>query len=129
MKKRSIAALALMLVVAMMLTACGGGGGAATTEIRMATGGTSGTYYAFGGIVSGVLDEKMETASVTVHSSGASKANIYEIIDGEAELALVQNDVAYYAYQGTDLFADVGAQEGFSAMAAIYAEVCQVVAT
>ena len=75
------------------------------TNLKMATGGTTGTYYAFSGTISQVLAEKVDNLSFDVQSTGASKANIYLISDKEADIAIVQNDVMYYAYNGTDLFA------------------------
>ena len=83
-------------------------------KIRFATGGTTGTYYAYGGVISQTLQEVLPDISLTVHSSGASKANIFEIVDGEADMALVQNDVADYAYKGTDLFEKDGPSIGRS---------------
>ena len=118
MKKIS-AVLALVLVLALMLTACG------TENIRVATGGNTGTYYAFGTAVANILGEKTGY-NFTVQSTGASKANIQLIAAGEVELAIAQNDVMDYAYNGTDLFAGEQTQD-FSAMAALYAEVVQIV--
>ena len=118
MKKIS-AILALVLVLALMLTACG------SENIRVATGGNTGTYYAFGTAVANILGEKTGY-NFTVQSTGASKANIQLIAAGEVELAIAQNDVMDYAYNGTDLFAGEQTQD-FSAMAALYAEVVQIV--
>ena len=92
----------------------------------MATGGTTGTYYAFGGVVSQVLSSKIDNLNFDVQSTGASKANIYLVADKEADIAIVQNDVMYYAHKGIDLF-DGEVVEGFSAMAGCYAEVVQIV--
>ena len=122
MTKKVFAALAL--VAAVSLAGCGNSANSTNTantkdaassaakttdnknakKIRFATGGTTGTYYAYGGVISQTLQEVLPDISLTVHSSGASKANIFEIVDGEADMALVQNDVADYAYKGTDLF-------------------------
>ncbi|HOP72132.1 MAG TPA: TAXI family TRAP transporter solute-binding subunit [Thermoclostridium caenicola] len=113
--------VALMLLCAMLLTGCGG-----SKSLKMATGGTTGTYYAYGGTVSQVLSSKLNNVKFDVQSTGASKANIYLVSDGEADIAIVQNDVMYYAYNGTDLFAGEKVS-GFSAMAGLYAEVCQIV--
>lgn len=129
MKKRAM--LALVLVVALALASCGG----TTTEsdgttkignVRLATGGNTGTYYAFGTAVAQVLGEKT-TAKFNVQSTGASKANIQLIADGEVEIAIVQNDVMDYAYNGTELFDGETITE-FSALGACYAEVCQIIA-
>lgn len=150
--KKSISALtALTLSAAMVLTACSGGGTTATTtaaakdgaaattaaaapsgdavKLTMGTGGTTGTYYAFGGVIANVLNGKNVGVNINVQSTGASKANIYLVNDGEADLAIVQNDVMDYGYKGTDLFAEEGAADQFTTVAALYAEVCQVVST
>ncbi len=123
MKKRTpIMCLSVILLVVISLTGCSG-----KQTLKMATGGTTGTYYAFSGTISQVLAEKVDNLSFDVQSTGASKANIYLISDKEADIAIVQNDVMYYAYNGTDLFAGEKVS-GFSAMAGCYAEVCQIVA-
>lgn len=121
-KKTSILFLTMMLTVIMIISGCGG-----KVSLKMATGGTTGTYYAYSGAVSQVLASKLNNVSFDVQSTGASKANIYLVADKEADIAIVQNDVMYYASKGIDLFADEGAVEGFSAMAGCYAEVCQIV--
>ncbi|MDR1302717.1 MAG: TAXI family TRAP transporter solute-binding subunit [Treponema sp.] len=95
-------------------------------QIRMATGGNTGTYYSFGSAVGQILTEKTKIP-ITIQSTGASKANIQLIAAGEVELAIVQNDVMDYAYRGVDLFNGEKITD-FSTMAALYAEVCQVVA-
>ena len=151
MKKRTLSAvLAALLVLMLAMSACGGTtttttpdpapaeseapvetDGTVLTEaadLKLATGGTTGTYYAFGGIVAGVLEANIEGLTCTVHDSGASKSNVFELIDGDADLAFAQNDVTWYALSGTDLFANDGAQEGFSVIAGLYPEVVQIVA-
>jgi TRAP-type uncharacterized transport system substrate-binding protein len=40
---------------------------------------------------------------LTVESTGASVANMQLLTEGKVQLALVQNDIAYYAAQGTTL--------------------------
>ncbi len=121
-KKTSILFLSIMLAVIMIISGCGG-----KVSLKMATGGTTGTYYAYSGAVSQVLASKLNNVSFDVQSTGASKANIYLVADKEADIAIVQNDVMYYASKGIDLFEGEGAVEGFSAMAGCYAEVCQIV--
>lgn len=125
MKKRLAALTAMLLIVAMVFTACGG----SSADLKMATGGTTGTYYSFGGIVAGAFEANNEDIKCTVHDSGASKSNIFELIDGDAELAFCQNDVTYYALTGTDLFAAEGAQTGFAVIAGLYPEIVQIVST
>ena len=96
------------------------------SRVRMATGGNTGTYYAFGTAVGQILSDQTKIP-ITIQSTGASKANIQLIAANEVEIAIVQNDVMYYAYEGVDLFSGEKITN-FSTMAALYAEVCQVVA-
>ena len=145
MKKKLAIALSLILAFAMLLcTACVGGSGDDTTttnpnndavasgdlssiKINVGTGGSTGTYYGFCNVISSLLKEKTG-ANLMIQSSGASKANILDIDDNIVDMAIVQNDVMDYAYNGTSLFADIGAIDSFSTLGAAYAEVCQIVA-
>jgi TRAP transporter TAXI family solute receptor len=118
---KNVGLLALALFLSFGMIACKG----KTEQVRMATGGSTGTYYAFGSALGQILSEKTKI-TITVQSTGASKANIQLIEAGEVELAIVQNDVMDYAYRGVDLF-NGEKITSFSTMAALYAEVCQIV--
>ena len=93
--------------------------------ITVGTGGTTGTYYAFTTAVGQILNTDAYTFNVI--STGGSQANIEMIADGEAQFAIVQNDVMNYAYEGTNGFAEP--ITSFSAVACVYSEICQLVAT
>ena len=121
MKKIGLAGVLILLLILGMI-ACG-----KTEQVRMATGGSAGTYYAYGSAVSQILNEKT-SIPITVQSTGASRANIQLINAGEVEMAVVQNDVMDYAWRGVDLF-NGEKINSFNTMAALYAEVCQVVAS
>ncbi len=141
MKKKLAVILSIVLVIAtLFLTACSGkndtkepanealaNGDLSSISINVGTGGSTGTYYGFCNVISTILKEKTG-ANLQIQSSGASKANILDIDDGIVDMAIVQNDVMDYAYNGTSLFADVGAINSFSTLGAAYAEVCQIVA-
>ena len=130
MKKRLVVVLAVILAfTSVFFAGCGDNKGdtAATTEINIGSGGTTGTYYGFCNVVATVINEKTDM-NLTVQSSGASKANILDIDDGIVQMAIVQNDVMDYAYNGTSLFESDGAIKSFSTLGAVYAEVCQIVA-
>ena len=81
MRKRFSAAIALALSCAMMLTACSGSKPAETTaaaapsgdvqKLTMGTGGTTGTYYAYGGVIANVLNSKDIGVNINVQSTGA----------------------------------------------------------
>ncbi len=137
MKKKLAIALSLILVFAMLFcTSCGGSktpeapaadGDLSSIKIQVGTGGSTGTYYGFCNVISTILKEKTG-ANLVINSSGASKANILDIDDGVVDMAIVQNDVMDYAYNGTSLFVNDGAIKSFSTLGAAYAEVCQIVA-
>ena len=93
-----------------------------------ATGGTSGTYYSFGGAIANIWNSNIEAMNVTAQSTGASAENLRLLNMHEADLALVQNDVMYYAYNGTDIF-DGEVLTNFSAMLTLYPEIVQIAAT
>lgn len=123
MKKGFIKVLGVILASTTILAACGDKG----TEVKLATGGNTGTYYSYGTAIGQIIGAK-EDISFNIQSTGASKANIQLIDAGEVDMAIVQNDVMDYAFNGSDLFVEDGAVTGFSAMAAVYAEVVQIVA-
>lgn len=127
--KKFLAAFAAFALIATSLAGCGGGSSAeGPVSLTLATGGDSGTYYAVGGVLGTTLSPKLEKSTVAAVTSGASKANIQMIDMEEAQLAIVQNDVMTYAINGTDLF-EGEKYESFSAVASLYAETCQIVAT
>ena len=134
--------LAVLLAALMLFTlaACGGNGddtnttngdvneapeAEVITNIVTGTGGNQGTYYAFTTAVGQILST--DDYKFVVQSTGGSQANIEMIEDGEAQFAIVQNDVMNYAYEGTNGFA--APITCFSAIGCVYAEVCQVIAT
>ncbi|MDR0723250.1 MAG: TAXI family TRAP transporter solute-binding subunit [Treponema sp.] len=123
MKRTRVIAVSVLLALVMGVNVYAK---ASKDQLRMATGGNTGTYYAFGSAVGQILTEKTNIP-ITIQSTGASKANIQLIAAGEVEIAIVQNDVMDYAYRGVDLFNGEKITD-FSTMAALYAEVCQVVA-
>ena len=115
--------LALVLCLAMVfgLTACGGSG-----AMTMGTGGTAGTYYAYGGI----LGNQIKTSTgitINVVSTDGSKANILGIDAGNYQLATVQSDVMAYAAAGSRSFESEGALDSFRVIGGLYAEALQLV--
>ena len=101
---------------------------AAAVDAVLATGGTSGTYYAVGGVLQTVLGSKLSLLNLTVESTGASKANVNMMTDGEAQLAILQSDVLNYAHEGTFTFKDTGAETSALWVMGIYNETVQILA-
>ncbi len=94
----------------------------------LATGGTSGTYYPFGGAIANIWNTNIENMNVTAQATGASAENLRLISNGDAEYAIVQNDVMDYAYNGSDMFA--GQKLGnLASIGTLYPEVIQIAAS
>jgi hypothetical protein len=74
--------------------------------LSIASGWVTGAYYAFSGAVSNVAwkNLKEKNIKVTSESSGASVANSKLIGNGDTDFALLQNDIASYAYNGQLMF-------------------------
>ncbi len=96
-------------------------------RIHIATGSMAGTYYPLGAAIAQVFNDHLEGVSAEAESSGASIANIALLADEEVELALVQNDIAYYAVNGTEMYEETGSQENIRGIAVWFPEIIQIV--
>ena len=123
MKKVLSIVLAAIMVVT-LLAACGGGKSA--TKMTMGTGGTAGTYYAFGGVLGQYIQNKAGI-EVNVVSTDGSKANIESIDSGDYQLGTVQSDVMAYAWAGSRSFESNGAIDSFRVVGGLYAEAVQLI--
>ena len=123
MKMKKMLAIVLVLTMALSLAACGSGGSA---KMTMGTGGTSGTYNAFGGVL-GQYIKNNAGIDVTVVSTDGSKANIESIDSGDYQLGTVQSDVMAYAWAGSRSFEANGKIDSFRVVAGLYAEAVQLV--
>ena len=90
------------------------------------TGGTAGTYYAYGGIIAQYMTNYAD-CKVTAVSTGGSKANIQSIQDGDFQLGFTQSDVMAYAWEGTRAFEDDGEVHDFRVLGGLYAETVQLI--
>ena len=122
MKMKKVLSVVLVLVLALALTACGS---SSASKMTMGTGGTSGTYYAFGGVL-GQYIKNNAGIDVTVVSTDGSKANIESIDAGDYQLATVQSDVMAYAWSGTRSF-EGSKVDSFRVVGGLYAESVQLV--
>lgn len=103
-----------------------GAGAGDSKALTFGTGGDTGTYYAFGGVLASYVSGNSDL-SVTAVTSGGSQANVEDLTSGGVQIAFVQSDVMSYAYNGERLFdAKV---DNFSVVAALYMEQIQIVTT
>lgn len=134
--KKLLACLVGMMVMATMVTGCGGGEKkeakkeeakpAAQKFINIATGGTSGAYFPMGGALADILNKNIPGCNASAQSTGASVANVNLLNQGKVEIAFVQNDIIYYAANGTEMFKDKKVS-GLQGLAALYPETVQIV--
>lgn len=117
---KKIFALALSVMLLLTLVACSG------TKMTMGTGGTAGTYYAYGGVL-GTQIKTSTGINVNVVSTDGSKANILGIHSGNYQLGTVQSDVMAYAVAGTRSFEKEGKLDSFRVIGGLYAEAVQLI--
>ena len=133
--KKYLSLILALVMMASVLAGCGGKeeapaasapAAAAGEELTFTTGGSSGTYYAFGSVLAGHISGNTDSKITAVEGNG-SQANIELMdIDG-AQLGFVQSDVMSYAYTGSNLFEEIGKIDCFSTVAALYMEQVQIV--
>jgi TRAP transporter TAXI family solute receptor len=120
MKKLFGVCVAVLFVISMVAPVY-----AADTKLVLATGGTAGTYYPFGGAMARIWNTKIPGMNVTAQTTGASAENIRLVNKKEAELALVQSDTLDAAFNAKAPFTE--AIKSMSTIAVLYPEIIQVV--
>lgn len=130
LKSSLVVLLALMLLIS-SLSGCSSG----TSDnqqapqkkfINIAAGGTAGVYFPLAGAIAEILNKNIEGANATAQTTGASVANVNLLAAGDVDIAFIQNDIAYYAVNGKEMFAD-NKIEGLKCLATLYPETCQIV--
>ena len=120
--------LALAGVIA--LAGCGGEGSGSGSEggggrLSIATGGTSGVYFVYGGGLAKVISSNLKDYRATAETTSASVDNLILIQKGSSDIAFTLGDTALDAIQGREGFEEKVAMK---ALAQIYDNYTQVVA-
>lgn len=130
MKVNKFNKIAILGMILALLTAviagCGDNKQASKKFLNIATGGTAGTYYPIGGAMAEILNKAIPGMNASAQSTGATVANINMLKEGSVDLAIVQNDITYYAVNGTEMFKDKKV-DNLRGIATLYPETCQVV--
>ena len=119
--KKNVAVFLMLLLVISGLTGCDRG-----ERLMFGTGGTAGTYYAYGGIIAQYMTN-FAGHKVTAVSTGGSKVNIQSIQDGDYQLGFAQSDVLAYAWQGVKSFEKDGGTQDFRVLGGLYDETVQII--
>ncbi len=120
---KRLATVCLALALAVGVAGCSENNEKQT--INIATGSTSGTYYPIGVAMAELITKDVFNVESNAQSTGASVANINMLKDGNVNMAIVQNDIAYYAINGTDMFDKK--VDDLRGIASLYPETCQFV--
>lgn len=75
-------------------------------RISVATGGTGGVYYPYGGAIAEIINKHIPNVIATAEVTGASVENVRLVGQGKASLAFTMNDTLYDAYVGQGKFQD-----------------------
>ena len=104
-----------------------GGDGGAETRLSWHAGGTGGTYFPLSNEFKQIVEANTDF-TLQVQSTGASVENVGSLAQGDADFALIQNDVAYFARNGTgiDVF-EGNAVENLRGVATLYPETIHIV--
>jgi uncharacterized protein len=99
-------------------------------SVIMASGSVDGTYYPIAGAISRITSDSRDlNFLIAVESSAGSIANVQLLRSGEADFALLQNDVAYYAFNGITLDAFAGKPvKNLAGVFSVYPEIVHVIA-
>jgi TRAP transporter TAXI family solute receptor len=77
-----------------------------TVRLSIATGGTGGVYYPFGGGMANIISKYVPYVEATAEVTTASVDNCLLVGAGKADLALIMADTGWDAYQGKAKFRD-----------------------
>ena len=124
---RRVVALASVMALA---AGCGGEGSGSGSEggggrLSIATGGTAGVYFVYGGGLAKVISSNMEDYRATAETTSASVDNLILIQKGSSDIAFTLGDTALDAVQGREAFKE---KVPMRALAQIYDNYTQVVA-
>jgi TRAP transporter TAXI family solute receptor len=97
----------------------------AAENLILATGGTAGTYYPFGGAMAKIWNSKIPGMNVTAQATGASVENVRLMNKDEVELALVQSDTIDFAFNAKESFKEKLAK--MAGIAVLYPELIHIV--
>ena len=111
MKKKGLFLMSLVLILAFVfvLTGCGDPEEVDPDEpveerIDIATATTGGTFYPLGIALSHLLEQQIDGLRASASSSAGSVENIALLRGGETTMAIIQNNIGQWAYEGIEAF-------------------------
>ncbi len=116
--------LLILVLTACAFTGCLGDK-LSRAEYTIATGSKSGVYFPIGETLTMMLSKVFSNVNLKVIETAGSIENLQLLKDGKVDLALVQNDIAYYATEGEAMFSGQKITN-ISGIATLFPEVIQI---
>lgn len=101
-------------------------GAASAQNLSIATGGTGGTYYPYGGGLAELIGKHIDGVKATAEVTGASVENMALISKQDSDLAIALADTVYDGFKGEGAFEGRAVTEA-RALASIYPNAVQIV--
>jgi TRAP transporter TAXI family solute receptor len=118
--------IVVLAALALQSIACGGGS-KPPQFMSIATGGTGGVYYPYGGALARLISESMPGVQATAEVTGASVDNLKLLQQGRVDLAFTLADTLADATAGKGAFQTIGAVDA-KVLAVLYTNFSHVVA-
>jgi TRAP transporter TAXI family solute receptor len=127
---RGVRRLVALVGVVALAAGCGGEGSGSGSKggggrLSIATGGTSGVYFVYGGGLAKVISSDLKGYRATAETTSASVDNLILIKDGGSDIAFTLGDTALDAIKGRESFKE---PVPLRALAQIYDNYTQVIA-
>ena len=113
-----------LFVMVLMLTGCGDN--LSRKEYTIATGSKSGVYYPIGEVLDSIIKRQYPDVTIKVIETDGSVDNLQMLAEGKVDMALVQNDIVYYACNGEAMFSG-NKLSNISGIANLFPEVIQFI--
>lgn len=123
LKKKLMMLCALMLMICTSFSGCGFNSG----KIRFGSAGIGGTYQVFGDTFANLVTSKNKKYNIEVKTTAGSASNLRLLSKDYIQMAVAQMDLINDAYDRTGIFENDKKYQGFSAIASLYTEACQIV--
>ena len=117
----------ILCAVAVMVSACLSGCGASSGKIRFGSAGIGGTYQVFGDTFANLVTSKSKKYKIEVKTTAGSASNLRLLSKDYIQMAVAQMDLINDAYDRTGIFEHDKKYQGYSAIASLYTEACQIV--
>jgi len=101
-------------------------GATAQTQLSIATGGTGGVYYPYGGGLAEMIGRYIDGYDAVAEVTGASVENMGLVARGDSDIAIALADTVFAAYEGSGPFEDRQLADS-RALGSIYPNAVQIV--